>query len=352
METTGSAQTEERHMTSQTDPARPLSAKPLSERLGFGASGLGTLTWDVPDGEAQAILEEAWSQGFRYYDTSPLYGFGLSELRLGRFLRDRTPGSYLLSTKVGRYFVPGHPGEVLDKGGWIRPQPLKPVLDFSYDGFMRSLEQSYNRLGVPAIDIVYIHDLDRRNLKADFDRHYRTALDSGFRALDELRRTGMVKAIGLGVNEADVAADVIRAVDLDLVMLAGRYTLLEQPALADFLPEAEKRGVGVVNVGVFNSGILVKPPGEGANYDYGAAPQEVIERARAIKSVCDDFGVEMPAAALQFSLGHPAVKSVLVGMSRLKAVAQNRAWFDAPIPAGLWTALKDKGLLAREAPTP
>ena len=333
-------------------PATRPGVKPLTERFGFGASGLGTLTWDIPDDVAQSILETAWTAGFRYFDTSPLYGFGLSELRLGRFLRDVPREDYLLSTKIGRYFVPPKPGEALDRGGWVRPQPLKPVLDYSYDGVMRSLEQSYNRLGVAAIDIVYIHDLDRRNLGADFDRHYRTAVDSGYRALDELRRAGIVKAIGAGVNEADVAADLVRAVDLDLVMLAGRYTLLEQPALTDFLPLAEQRGVGVVDVGVFNSGILVKPPEAGGNYDYGVAPPAIIERARAIKAVCAEFGVEMPAAAVQFPFGHPAVQAVVVGMSKLKAVQQNMDWYRAPIPAELWTRLKDKGLLAAEAPTP
>ena len=339
-------------MTTAMPISQTLSAKPLSERFGFGASGLGTLTWDVPDDVAQSVLEEAWSLGFRYFDTSPLYGFGLSELRLGRFLRNKPRDEFILSTKVGRYFVPPPPGETADRGGWIRPQPLVPVLDYTYGGFMRSLEQSYNRLGVSAVDIVYIHDLDRRNLKGEFDRHYHDALNSGFRALDDLRRAGVVKAIGIGVNEADVAADFIRRCDVDLVMLAGRYTLLEQPALEDFLPEAHKRGVGVVNVGVFNSGILVKPPEAGGNYDYGAAPAEIIERARAIKTACDEFGVEMPAAAIHFGFGHPAVKAVLVGMSRLPAVAQNVSWFQAKIPADLWMTLKDRGLLAGNAPTP
>lgn len=338
-------------MTAPSPTAAP-GARPFPERFGFGASGLGTLTWDVPDDVADAILADAWEVGFRYYDTSPLYGYGLSELRLGRFLRNKPREEYTLSTKVGRYFVPPKPGVTPERGGWVRPQPLVPVLDFTYDGFMRSIEQSHNRLGVSAIDIVYIHDLDRRNLGADFDRHYRDTLDSGYRALDELKRTGYVKAIGVGLNEADVAADVIRKLDFDLIMLAGRYTLLEQPALEDFMPEAEKRGVGVVDVGVFNSGILVKPPEAGGNYDYGAAPAAVIERARAIKAVCEEFGVEMPAAAVQFPYGHPAVKSVIVGMSKLKAVRQNMDWHKAKIPPALWTALKDAGLLATNAPTP
>ena len=321
-------------------------------RFGFGASGLGTLTWDVPDDVADAILAEAWTQGFRYFDTSPLYGFGLSELRLGRFLRNQPRGEYLLSTKVGRYFVPYRRGETPDRGGWVRPQPLRPVLDFTYDGFMRSLEQSFNRLGAQTIDVVYIHDLDRRNLKSDFDRHYRDTLDSGYRALDELRRSGDLRAIGAGVNEADVAADLISKLDLDVVMLAGRYTLLEQPGLADFLPLAERRGVGVVAVGIFNSGILVKPPQAGGNYDYGAAPAEVVEKARRIATVCAEVGIEMPAAAVHFPLAHPAVKAVVVGMSRPGAAKQNFDWYRAVVPVALWDRLRAEGLLSANAPTP
>jgi D-threo-aldose 1-dehydrogenase len=324
----------------------------IPARFGFGASGLGTLTWDIPDDVAQAILEEAWACGFRYYDTSPLYGFGLSELRLGRFLRNMPRAEYLLSTKVGRYFVAPKRGEIPDRGGWVRPLPLKPVLDYGYDGVMRSLEQSFNRLGAASIDMVYLHDLDRRNLGDDFGRHYRDAVEGGYKALDELRRSGEVAAIGVGLNEADVAADLIGDTDLDIVMLAGRYTLLEQPALADFLPKAQARGVGVVDVGVFNSGILVKPPEAGVHYDYAAAPLAVIERARAIAAVCAEFSVPMPAAAVHFPFGHPAIKSVVVGMSRLKAVRENKAWYDTAIPPALWSALKDRGLLAHDAPVP
>lgn len=323
-----------------------------SARLGFGASGLGTLTWAIPDDEAHAVLADAHAAGFRYFDTSPLYGHGLSEHRLGRFLRTLPREDYLLSTKVGRYLVAPKRGETADTGQWVAPLPLKAVLDYGYDGTMRSLEQSVNRLGIPSIDIVYIHDLDRRNLGADFDRCYAQAVDGAYRALDELRRSGEVRAIGVGLNEADVAADLIRACDLDCVMLAGRYTLLEQGALADFLPEAEKRGVDVVCVGVFNSGILVKPPEKGGNYDYGAAPPAIVDRAARIAAVCAEFDVPMPAAALQFPYGHPAVKSVVVGMSRRKAVPQNVAWAKTVIPAGLWARLREVGLLAPDTPTP
>lgn len=330
-----------------------LFANPaIPARFGFGASGLGTLTWDIPDDAAQAILEDAWACGFRYYDTSPLYGYGLSELRVGRFLRTIPRSEYLLSTKVGRYFVAPRRGETVDRGGWVHPQPLKPVLDYSYDGVMRSLEQSFNRLGVSSVDIVYLHDLDRRNLGVDFDHHYRIAVESGYRALDELRRSGEVKAIGAGLNEADVAAGLIDEVDLDVVMLAGRYTLLEQPALKDLLPKAAIKGVDLVAVGVFNSGILVKPPDAGGNYDYGAAPPDIIARVNAIADVCRDFGIPMPAAAVHFPYGHPAVKCVVVGMSKLKSVRQNWSWYKTSVPAGLWAALKVRGLLSADAPTP
>ncbi|WP_293859107.1 aldo/keto reductase [uncultured Alsobacter sp.] len=327
-------------------------AIPLDTRLGFGASGLGTLTWDVTDDVAQALLEEAWTAGIRYFDTSPLYGFGLSELRLGRFLRDRPREEYLLSTKIGRWFRAPAPGETLDRGGWVRPQPLVPVLDYTYDGVMRALEQSHNRLGVSSIDMVLIHDLDRRNLGADFDRHYRDATGSGYRALDELRRAGVVQAIGAGINEADVAADLVRDLDLDLVMLAGRYTLLEQPALDAFLPAAVERKVGVIAVGVFNSGILLKPPEQGGTYDYGAAPADVVERARAMADACARFDIPVAAAALQFPLAHPAVQAVVVGASRPGSARQAAAWMGLPIPEALWHELKARGLLAANAPTP
>ncbi|MDR3517258.1 MAG: aldo/keto reductase [Azospirillaceae bacterium] len=340
-------------MTAETlESVAPLSAKPLSARVGFGASGLGTLTWNIPDDTAHAILQEAYAAGYRYFDTSPLYGHGLSELRLGRFLRTLPRDRYLLSTKVGRYLVAPRPGETLDPGQWVAPLGLKPVLDYSYDATMRALEQSVNRLGIGSIDIVYIHDLDRRNLGAAFDRCYAQALDGAYRALDGLRRSGDIKAIGVGLNEADVATDLIRDCDLDVVMLAGRYTLLEQGALTTFLPLATQRHVDVVVAGVFNSGILAKGPGSGGHYDYGEAPPDIVARVQGIATACAAHGVSMAAAAVQFPFGHPAVRTVVVGMSRLPSVRQNMAWFHETIPTALWAQLKAQGLLAAEAPTP
>jgi len=255
----------------------------------------------------------------------------------------------VLSTKVGRYLVPPR-GRPVDPGIWRPPSGLLPVVDYSYDATMRSLEQSHSRLGLPTIDIAYIHDIDRRSQGDAFAGNYRTAIDGAYRALDELRRAGVLKAIGIGVNESDVAADFLRDADLDLVMLAGRYTLLEQGAFADCLPEAEKRGVGIVAVGVYNSGILAK--GRGATYDYGAAPPEVIARVERLEAICTRHNVPLAAVAAQFPFGHPAVKSVVLGMSRPESVARSVAHLAAPIPPALWAELREKGLLDPGTPTP
>ncbi|WP_417580769.1 aldo/keto reductase [Pelagibacterium sp.] len=319
-------------------------------RFGFGGAGLGNLSREVSDAEAQETLRAAWDNGLRYYDTSPLYGFGLSELRTGQFLRNQPRADYVLSTKVGRYMIPPR-GQDYDRGMWTAPLELMPVLDYSYDATMRSLEQSHARLGLADIDIVYIHDVDRRNLGVDFARHYRSAIEGAYKALDQLRSEGVVKAIGIGVNESDVAADFMAEADLDLVMLAGRYTLIEQPALADCLPLAEKKGVGIVNVGVFNSGVLAKGV-SGATYDYGVVPQHVIDKVRAVQSICDSFGVSLPAAAAQFSLGHPAIASVVFGMTRPHTVKQTLGYLGEDIPTAFWQGLVDAGIVDAAVPLP
>lgn len=319
-------------------------------KIGLGGSGLGNLTRKVSDVEALATLEAGWAQGVRYYDTSPLYGFGLSELRMGAFLRDKPRTDYVLSTKVGRYMVPPR-GKSYDRGMWTAPLDLKPVRDYSYDGTMRSLEQSHSRLGLAEIDIAYIHDVDRRNLGAEFDRHFRDAVSGAYRALDELRSAGFIKAIGLGVNESDAAADFMAETDLDLVMLAGRYTLIEQPAMADCFPMAEKKNVGIVNVGVFNSGVLVKGVAN-ATYDYGAVPEAVVAKVGALEAVCKRFGVLMPAAAAQFSFANPVVRSVVFGMTRPDNVAQTLSYLGENIPAEFWQALVAEGIVGAHVPLP
>jgi D-threo-aldose 1-dehydrogenase len=321
-------------------PTHPLGLPP---RFGFGASGLGNLGRTVSEAECRATLEAAWDGGFRYYDTSPLYGHGLSELRLGAFLRERPRDAFVLSTKVGRYLVPPR-GQPVDPGLWQPPSGLLPVTDYSYDATMRALEQSHSRLGLARIDIAYIHDIDRRSQGDAFAANYRTAIEGAYKALDSLRRSGDLRAIGIGVNESDVAADFMRDTDLDLVMLAGRFTLLEQGALNDCLPGALRRGVGIVAAGVYNSGILAKGPS--ATYDYGEAPPELVVRAEGLHAICAQHGVALAAAAAQFPFRHPAVRSVVLGMSRPESVTRSIANLATPIPDALWADLRAEGFVA------
>ena len=332
-----------------TDPRSPRFAS----RIGFGASGLGTLYKDVSDEEAQATLAASHAGGMRYFDTAPLYGHGLSELRLGRFLRNVPRDRLTISTKVGRYLVPPR-GESVDYGLWAEPLRLKPVFDYGYDGTMRSLEQSASRLGFERIDVVYIHDVDRFTHGEGYERAFGAAMEGSYRALDELRRNGHVTSIGVGVNESDVATRFLRAGRFDVLMMAGRYTLLDQGALADLLPEAERQGVEVVAAGVFNSGILAKAtdPSQSLTFDYRSAPADLVARTRAMVAVCARFDVPFQAAAIQFPLGHPSVACAVLGMSQPGRVPQNLGWAATSLPAELWETLKAEGLLDPAAPVP
>jgi len=328
-----------------------LRAFPLSEQLGFGASGLGNLYNIVPDAAADAVLNACHAGGLRYFDTSPFYGFGLSELRLGRFLRNLERDSFLISSKVGRYMVPPR-GDPVDRLHWAGPLELKPIFDYSYDGTMRSIEQSIMRLGFERIDILLIHDVDRWTHGDAFPRVFDTAMNGAYRALEELRRAGHVKAIGIGVNEADVAVQFLRAGAFDCVMLAGRYTLLEQSALDEFLPLAAARKVDVIAAGVFNSGILAQtPPYRRPTYDYAEAAPDIVLRATRIAEICGRHGTAPQAAAIQFPLAHPAIRTVVLGMSKPEHVRQSLGWRNAEVPAALWEELKETRLLRRDAPT-
>lgn len=308
----------------------------FASRIGFGASGIGTLYRDVSETEARATLEAAYENGIRYFDSAPLYGHGLSELRLGAFLRTVPRAAFTVSTKVGRHLVPPR-GASVDYGLWASPLRLKPVFDYSYDGTMRSLEQSASRLGFADFDIVYIHDVDRYTHGADYERHFAEAMEGCYRALDELRSAGHVKAIGVGVNESDIATRFVEAGRFDLMMIAGRYSLLDRSAAADLFPAARKAGTGIVAAGIFNSGILAKGPGtEGATFDYGAPPPAIVARAAAIAGICEGHGVPLQAAAIQFPLREPLVAVAVLGMSRPERVAENMAWSRMPIPEALW----------------
>ena len=322
---------------------RTLGRGPVEvSELAFGAAALGNLFTPVGDDEAAAALEAAWDAGIRYFDTAPHYGIGLSERRVGAALRQRPRDSYTLSTKVGRLLEPV-PGPVTGDdlaNGFAVPATHRRVWDFSADGVRRSIEASLERLGLDRIDVVYLHDPDE---------HAAQALDQAYPALEKLRSEGVVGAIGAGMNQSAMLARFVRETDTDVVLLAGRYTLLDQDGLAELLPEAARRGTSVVVGGVFNSGLLADPR-PGATFDYAAAPGELLERALRIKAVCERHGVPLRAAALQFPSGHPAVAGVLVGMRSAAEVRDAVAMAAHPVPGGLWAELRAEGLLPQEAP--
>jgi D-threo-aldose 1-dehydrogenase len=303
--------------------------------LGFGAASIGNLFRSVDDATATATLEAAWDGGIRYFDTAPHYGLGLSERRLGAFLREKPRDEFIVSTKVGRLLVPNpdFSGGTDHENAFEVPDDLMRIYDPSEAGVRRSLEDSLERMGLDYIDILYLHDPDVYDLER--------GLTEGLPALARLREEGLVRAIGIGVNDAAVATRAVREADIDLVMIAGRYTLLEQPAAEELLPACLENGVRVVDAAVFNSGLLAtNTPAADASYNYAAVPAEVLERARRLAAVCADFGVDLPAAALQFPARHPAVATVVVGTSRAEAVRENLIRVAAPIPEELWAALE------------
>ena len=322
-------------------------------QLGFGTAPLGGFRAAIPEDEAVATIKAAYDAGLTFFDTSPYYGYGRSEMLLGMALREVPRGEIVISTKIGRVLSPKGPDS--DLTGWREGGlPNVATFDYSYDGVMRSIEQSCQRLGVDRVDAVFIHDVDFWTVRDRdlLERRFAQATTDGFRALDELRRAGVIGAIGVGLNEADMSARFVRAVDLDCVLLAGRYTLLEQGALDDFLPLCVERDVGVVIGGPFNSGILATGVVPGARYDYAEPSPEIIDRVLNLQTACIMNGVEMAAAALQFPLGHPAVCAVIPGAMKPAEVKANVALFDEFIPGEFWAALRDEGLLDPRAPVP
>ncbi|HEY0494955.1 MAG TPA: aldo/keto reductase [Kutzneria sp.] len=311
--------------------------------LGFGGAPIANLYTEVSDEDARATIDAAWDAGVRYFDTAPHYGLGLSERRLGAALSDRPRSEFVVSTKVGRVLEP-FDGGGLDDAGFLVPATHRRVWDFSADGVRRSLDSSLERLGVDHVDIVYLHDPDN---------HWDQALRFGLPALQSLKEQGVVRAIGVGMNQWQMPERFIREASLDYVMLAGRYTLLEQESLASFLPLCLERSVSVVAVAIFNSGLLARPevPTD-ATYDYAAAPAEVLTRARRIADICKRHGAVLPQAALQFPFGHPAVKAIAVGARTPAEITENAALLADKVPAELWADLKSEGLLAPNVPTP
>ena len=322
--------------------------------LGFGAAPLGNLYRPMTEKEARATLDMAWGQGCRYYDTAPLYGLGLSETRLNGFLRAKPRDSYILSSKVGRLLQLCPPAEKSRPNAFFETPSRKEVFDYSRDGVLRSIEFSLERLGVDAIDVVYAHDVDvfTHGSAEAADARIREFMNGGYRALVELREQGAIKAFGAGINEWQIAERLAREGDFDVFLLAVRYTLLEQEALTSFLPLCVEKQIGVVIGGPFNSGILATGPKPGAFYNYAPASKEILERVRAIETVCKAHGAKLAEAALRFPLSHPAIVSVIPGGQRASEVRRNAEMLQTKLPAALWRDLKTQGLLRADAPTP
>jgi D-threo-aldose 1-dehydrogenase len=309
-------------------------------RLGLGSAPLAGLYQEVPEEQGMEVVERTWSAELRFFDTAPLYGSGLAERRLGRALRGRPRSEYVLATKVGRLLRAGAPRDPTQS--FVGAPPLNPVFDFSAAGAVRSLAESLERLELDHIDVVHVHDPDD---------HHDEALTGAYQALDGLRRAGRIAAVGAGMNQTAMLARFAREAEFDCFLLAGRYTLLDQSGLAELLPLCAQRGIAVIAGGVFNSGVLADP-GPGARYNYRPAPPAVVERARRLQAVCEEHGVPLAAAAIQFPLGHPAVTSVLVGARSAAELDEDLRLFRWTIPSALWADLRRQGLIAREASAP
>lgn len=301
--------------------------------IGLGAAQLGNLYRETTDEQAASAVTAAWESGIRYFDTAPHYGLGLSERRLGQLLASFPRDEYRVSSKVGRVLVPSpETADRLDDHGFLVPASTRREWDFSRDGILRSLESTLVRTGLDYLDIVYLHDPDD---------HQEVAFGEGIQTLIELREQGVVRAVGAGMNQSEALAALIRGADVDLVMVAGRYTLLEQGAAEDLMPLALERGVGVVIAGVYNSGLLSSDrPTADAKYDYADAPAKLIARANAIADVCERHGVTLPEAALAFPLRHPGVVSVVVGARDATQVVGNIERYATTVPEAVWSDLR------------
>ena len=323
--------------------------------LGFGAASMGNLYQAVSDEDAKATLAAAVDLGMNLFDTSPRYGAGLSERRVGDALRPLANDSYILSTKVGRILRPDPKADISKlRHGFLTPMPFDAHYDYTYSGIMRSFEDSQQRLGLAKIDILLVHDIGAYTHKEMDKTYFEQFESSGYKALETLKRHGDIKAVGLGVNEVEVCERAMNIGQFDCFLLAGRYSLLEQAPLHQFLPKCQQHGASIILGGPYNSGILATGV-RGKNtpyYDYEPAPKHIIDRVRKIEAVCDQFQVTLAAAALQFPLGHPAVASVIPGLGSAKRVQHTIALFNEVIPDEFWQTLKDQNLLDEAAPLP
>lgn len=321
-------------------------------RLGLGGAPLGNLFAAVSDDDARALLDAAWGSGCRSFDTAPHYGHGLSERRLGDALRSHPRDGFVLSSKVGRLLTPDA-GAPRDQHGYVDILPFRQAWDFSAGGTRRSVEDSLQRLSLSRLDVVYVHDPDVATHGARAPEVLRAVLHETLPALQQLKKEGLVGAIGLGTNDVDVVLQVLRDADLDVLMLAGRYSLLDHRALPELLPQCVARGVRIALGGVFNSGILATGTrGGAATFNYAPAAREWVERTAQIESVCETHGVPLRAAALQFPLAHPAVEIVMLGARNVAEWDDALAMLQHPIALEFWAALRAQGLLPAGAPVP
>ena len=335
-------------------PKRPIGTTGLAlSAIGFGSAPIGDLRRASTEEGARALLQAAWDSGIRYFDTAPMYGAGLSERRVGDFLRDKPRDEYVLSTKVGRMLVPDREHALKMSGGDTRAMPFRYIFDYTYDAIMRSHELSLQRLGLERIDILYLHDIGEFSQRDRHEETLRQAMEGGgIRALQELRASGTVKAIGAGVNEWPILDFLMDHAKWDVFLLANRYTLLDHAVLDTFLPRCVKEGVAIVDGAPLNAGILATGAVPDAKYDYAPAPEAILDKVRRIEAVCRAHDVPMIHAALAFPLGHEAVVSIIPGPSTTAEFTSNFAAYRTAMPAGLWDDLKREGLLHPDAPPP
>ena len=320
--------------------------------LGFGAAPIGDLFENLDERSCYNILENAYNSNFNLFDTSPFYGNGLSEHRTGNFLKTIDEESYFLSTKVGRYLTP-EKNQNIDRGAWAGGLNFKLNLDYSYDGAMRSFEQSLLRLAVSKIDICLIHDVDKFTFGNEVDYYFKLAMNGAYKAIQKLKEEKVIKAIGVGLNDADICAKFANEGDFDCMVLAGKYSLLEhESALNDFFPIVNKNNIGIILAGVFNSGILAKGIGDNVTYNYDKIPNHIRDKYIIVSEVCDRYNVPVPAAALQFSYANKLISSMILGMDRIEQIQQNISFFNHSIPDDLWKELIEKKIIDERCPTP
>ena len=322
--------------------------------MGMGCAPIGNLFHKLTEEACQGVFQAAWDAGIRYYDTAPYYGFGMSEHRVGNFLRQQPRDEFNISTKVGRVLTASEDPSKFDGTPWAAGLPFDLRFDYTYDGIMRSFEDSLQRLGLPSVDMLLIHDLDfwfhktEQGVGAYLDQLF----TSGFRALDELRSSGAIKAIGAGINEMGMMPRFLDLVDVDFFIVALPYTLLDQEVLDMEFPRCAEMGVGAVIGALFASGILATGPVEGATYKYAPATPEILEKTRRIEAVCEKHDTPMRAAAMQFPLAHPITAAIIPGALEAAHVQGNAQLLSHPIPGDLWAELKTEGLLREDAPVP